>query len=253
MAVERRAARSTRSGDTATAIAITYKRGDILLRAGEEDWIMTLTGGPYSHAGICVDPEQPNEAADAHPVDEYRTEGNEVARLPIAGFFSKEHAPGGGDVFRYTGPVKDADAAAKWAGDECGKPYTFDLMDPILDNSGTVIENNQLYCSEFVWRSYKYGAGVPLVSEKDFINLLDPSRVDTTVDVLLPIARENGQIPKGLPDFIAKPLLKRELRKRHNGYFIAPVQLSTSKKVTKVHSIRGGAAAPGSAAGGGNK
>lgn len=168
------AVRSTAARRTTTTVAVTYKDGDTLLRAGEEAWIMELTGGRFSHAGICTKGNT-NEAADAHPVDSHRKKGNEVATLPISDFFSKAHAPGGGEVYRYTGGKPQAEAAARWAEGECGKPYYFDIMDPITGSRGTVQHNNRLYCSEFVWRCYRSGAGVTLVDPNDFINLLDKS------------------------------------------------------------------------------
>src|SRR5207344_1717192 len=119
----------------------TYLEGDILLRAGEEEWIKLITNGPYSHAGICVNgsteegvdalpeegpmrgPNDPYDPADPSLGGTRRTENRDtpsetsydVARFPISGFYSVGNAPGGGDVFRYTGPKAHAVAAAKWA------------------------------------------------------------------------------------------------------------------------------------------
>lgn len=217
-----------------------YRRGHVLLRAGTEGWIAAATGAPYSHAGVCVD-EVKELAVDAHPVDSHRETGNEVARLPIHDFFSKEHAPGGGDVYEFVGPPEVGERAASWAEGETGKPYTFELMDPILDSGGAVVENNQLYCSELVWRAYKNGGGVLLVDPKDFINLLAPERVDETIRAILPIARDQVDAPSWVPDVIIRRRLEKEMRKRHNGRFIAPAQLALSPMMKKVHSIRGGA------------
>ena len=63
--------------------------------------------------------------------------------------------------------------------------YVFDLMDPILGLTGKVEENNRLYCSEFVWRSYVKGARVRIVEEGAFFNLLSDENRERTIDVLV--------------------------------------------------------------------
>lgn len=236
------APKTSSKGSSSSTVAITYRKGDILLRAGEEVWIMEITGGPYSHAGTCVNGAS-EQAVDAHPEDAHRTEGNEVAQLPISDFFSVAHAAGGGDVFRYTGPKSNAEAAAKWAEAECGKAYVFDLWDPIVGPSGNLQNNNQLYCSEFVWRCYRTGAGVTLVDPKDFINLKDKKVYDRNIEILTEVAKREGEIPKYVPGPIARKLVKKEF-KNHNGRFLAPIQLADSPSTKKVKSIRGGAKMP---------
>lgn len=263
------AASTSSSGSTASTAAISYLDGDILLRAGEEDWIKTITNGAYSHAGICVSGATeegvdalPEEGPRRGPDDPYdpadpslggtRRPGYDVARFPISGFYEVANAPGGGDVFRYTGPRRDAEAAARWAEGEVGKPYTFNLWDPIIGASGGVDDNNQLYCSEFVWRSYRTGAGVTLVDPKDFMNLKDPKVYDRNIKILTEVAQRDGQIPGWVPDVYARKKV-REHFKDHNGYFMAPRQLADSTLVRKVKSIRGGAKMPPTSSDGGKK
>ena len=226
-----------------TLVPFAYRAGDFLLRAGTEAWIQDLTQGLYSHAGICTDAEE-EEAADAHPVDGHRAKGQEVANVPIHEFFNAEHAPGGGDVFRH--PDKAAALkAAQWAQSQCGQSYEFEIMDPIIGPTGQVEENNKLYCSEFVWRSYVKGAGVRIVEEGAFINLLSEENVDRTVTTLIPHAREEMNIPSAVPDSKIRPRLLEELKKKHNGFFISPSQLAKSPKVRHVHAVRGGAVRAG--------
>lgn len=149
-------------------------------------------------------------------------------------------------MFRYTGSSADATKAATWAKGECGKPYVFDIMDPILGATGTVNFNNKLYCSEFVWHCYKEGAGIELVKPADFINLLSEANIDRTLEALLPQIREQMDIPWYVPDFYVKWEAEKKLKSMHNGFFVAPVQLADSALTKKVHSIRGGASMPSS-------
>lgn len=239
--------RSTSPSGHNTLVPFAYRSGDVLLRAGTEAWIQDVTQGPYSHAGICTDPVK-EEATDAHPLDAYRSQDHEVNKVPIHYFFNVEHAPGGGDVFRI-GDKGAAAKAAKWAQQQQGKPYTFDLMDPILGPTGSVEENNRLYCSEFVWRSYVKGAGVKLVEEGAFINLLSEENEARTIEALIPMAREQMNIPGYVPDAKIRPKLLAELKKRHNGHFVAPSQLAKSPKVKHVYAIRGGAVMAGDGSG----
>jgi hypothetical protein len=231
-------------GGAGAVVTFTYSRGDVLLRAGTEAWIQDITGGPYSHAGVTID-EATEMAADAHPADPghspHHSAGHEVNKVEIKSFFSVAHAPGGGDVYRYTGDKNDALKAALWAEGECGKPYDFDIMDPILGPTGKLENNNALYCSEFVWRSYKMGAGIELVKVKDFINLLSEENIDKTIEALTPIAREQEDVGWYVPDFVVRMKIKEQIMKVHNGYFISPTQLADSALTKKIHSIRGGA------------
>lgn len=235
------AARSAAATATkAATMALAYKDGDILLRAGEEQWIMELTAGRFSHSGICIHGSS-MEAADAHPVDIHRSEGHEVAMLPITDFFSPDHALGGGEVFRYKGDKSKAEAAARWGESETGNPYEFELMDPIIGSGGAVENNNRLYCSEFVWRCYRFGAGVTLVDPKGFVNFLDSAHKDKTLRILTRYVREHQDAKEWYPDWLIsdKKIQEGILDKlaAHNGLFIAPQQLADSPQVKRVHTI----------------
>lgn len=239
------AAKTGSTSGSSNALKVTYLKGDILLRAGVNQWIADLTNGPYSHAGICTNPAG-FKAVDAHPVDAHRSAGHEVAKLPIADFFSKAHAPGGGDVYRYTGKKSEAEAAAKWAGVETGKPYTFDLFDPIMGSGAAVKDNNSLYCSEFVWRCYRTGAGVTLVNPKDFQNFKkDKATEDKSMKIMAGGAKDSGQAPWYAPEKVVVAWVKKRFA-GHNGVFMAPIQLADSKLTKHIHAINGGAKMAGS-------
>jgi uncharacterized protein YycO len=214
------------------ASAFIYKIGNILLRAGEK-WILDLTKSSYSHAGICVDP---STAADAHPEDKYHTATNSVGRVPISEFFSKEHASNGG-IYRYKYDSTHAEKAGEWADNQVGKPYIFCIEDPILGSDMGLQDNNSIYCSEFVWLAYKRGADIELVKATDFMNLLSDENIENTVEVLTEYLRKKGEIPKLAPAFAVRKGVTMELKKRHNGYFIAPSQFASSPLVEEVGLI----------------
>jgi hypothetical protein len=231
-----------------------YEDGDILLRSGgdvESEVIMDLTSSPFSHSGICGSAESA-EAVDAYPADEgkaskqtkgpySRKKGREVAKLPISLFYSEEHAPGGGEVYRYKGAAEKRQMAAKWAMEQSRHSYFFDIMDPIVGVEGVPLDNNKLYCSEFVWSCFRHGANVVLVKSEDFLDLFSRARLAQTVQAIVPLAREQaGQVSKVAPDSVMEKLIDRRIkRSQHNGKFLAPGQLASSAHVTRVHSIPG--------------
>lgn len=140
----RLAARSQPQGPKAiTTIDQKLLPGDILLSEHQEDdFIQAMTLTWPTHAGICVKPQ--DIAVDAMPgrkdhavntVDIWKT------------FFEKDHTPGGGLIYRYTGggdATKNKEvglAAAKWAEAQVGREYHFTLKSPILGEERDAKEN----------------------------------------------------------------------------------------------------------------
>lgn len=70
------------------------------------------------------------------------------------------------------------------------------------------------------------------------------AHIDKTVEVLTPIVREREEVSKFVPDSVIRKKLRKELKKRHNGRFIAPQQLADSLLTKLVHNVRGGVKAP---------
>ena len=114
-----------------------------------------------------------------------------------------------------------------------------------------------VYCSELVWRAYRFGAGVTLVEPKKFFNIYD--HPDRFVYWLLKGQRKDGvdvekrgsagawrskQIEKIAGAFLrisntkkAQKLLINLARSKHSGYVLAPFQLGKSKFVEEKHKI----------------
>lgn len=243
-----------------------YRHGDVLLRGGVEQFIRDLTNSPYSHSGMCSDPkaEMAIDALPGHDDEgDTRSDTQAINTHPISQFFSVKNAPGGGDVYRFVGrcpgdpdATKIAKAAADWALAQVSNFNQFNILDPILDSSMSIKEDNQWYCSELVWRAYEealsgYTPHVSLWPSKDFINLKKDEQ--RTLDLMRPAARSQG----GKWSFLASDSKidekVRERIKDHNGYFIAPGQLAMSPLLKKVYSLHGSGTGPKSSSDGGKK
>jgi hypothetical protein len=218
-----------------------YADGDVVLRAGSEEdslLIMQLTGGRFSHCGICTRPD-PGIAVDAYPRP---TKGRAVGEVPLDEFFDEEHAAGGGETYRYKGEAERAAEAARHAERQITQDYYFDIRDPVLGRKYQIIENNRLYCSEFVWRCYRDGAGIVLIDPRRFFDLHSALQNEGNARMIADLARgqlarESGRSQAVLamlanwsPDRkVATRVLTQELGPGHNGRYITPDQLSKSK------------------------
>lgn len=194
--------------------------------------IMQLTGGQFSHAGICSRGSL-GEAVDAYP----REPHNAVASQPISEFFDQEQAPSGGEVYRYRGVADRAREAAEFSIRQTSQEYIFDIMDPILGADHSLLYNERLYCSEFVWRCYRDGAGITLVEPQNFC---DVSQAATT-PILAQMARERMEglaraIANQLPDWKLAGVARLK-SVGHNGRFVTPSQLATSHLVQRVGGL----------------
>lgn len=214
-----------------------FEAGHVLLRAGgkfdsETIFISAMSGGDYSHSGICSDPKS-RMAVDAYPGRDPRA----VAELLVDSFFDSSHAPGGGAIYAFTGPPDARKQAAQWAENECRNPYTFALWDPIVGTTGPSL-NNKLYCSEFVWWCYRRGAGISLIDPRDFSRLFDPADVEASRQLFVHALRMSRWFmrlaPKSWLTARANSLLPSLTG--HNGFFVTPSQLTRSKHLTLVHT-----------------
>ncbi len=104
---------------------------------------------------------------------------------------------------------------------------------------------HSIYCSEFVWRSYRFGGGVTLVEPKKFLRFYDHSNRATTwlLEHSSVSDEERGQVLQKLEkwNWVAKRILRafmmKHFKSRYAGYILAPVQLAQSKFVEKVHRV----------------
>ena len=184
---------------------IPYAPGDIFLRAGQHEQIALITGGTYTHSGICVDSN--GTVVDA--LD--RGDESAVASASAIEFFDTQSAPSGGAIYCFIGDPNQAQDAASYAIIQSTLHYEFDITDPIVGLDGDILDNNRLYCSEFVWRCYRYGANVALVDVNNFAEIT----IDQLADIL-----EFG-----------KPVAVKAMRFRyrhHSGRFVTPQQLAES-------------------------
>lgn len=219
--------------------------GDILLRANLSMEQIRLVSGEYSHSGICNDGAR-REVVDAFP---YR-DPHAVARSLLDAFFSQDNADGGGGIFRYSGEpgqseidaryVRKAAAAARYAADQCTVPYYFDLYDPIVGRDLDLIDNQRVYCSEFVWRCFRFGANVVLVLQDDFVDLWAERGGKP---VMVPLARayvqeQVGQLGRLIPDWVlggSAGVYAWWIT--HNGRYLTPDQLAQSRYVRLVRKL----------------
>jgi hypothetical protein len=219
--------------------AISFEDGNILLRSGREPESLLLRNiarGRFSHAGICNRGEL-REVVDAMPRG---GQASAVAKSMIENFFDEEHAADGGGVYRYNGPSAKARAAARHAEDQCKEHFVFSIHDPILGLDLEPIDNNRLYCSEFVWRCYRDGANVVLVAPQDFVNLLAPENLNNTLKELgNHFARQRfGSVAELIPSAVSAAFARSQLKAfDHNGCFITPDQLADSTRVSLVREI----------------
>jgi hypothetical protein len=227
-----------------------FTSGDILLRSGREPdsvLIRRLAKGRFSHAGICSSGNS-EKVVDAYPRGE---DESVVAATAISDFFDKNHAGDGGGAYRYNGLPLKARAAARYAELQCQECFTFDIYDPILGRDLEPINNNRLYCSEFVWRCFRDGANVVLVEPAAFLNLLAPENINNTVKAwaYYRLVQKMGPAAKLVPSFVigvaaniigavTKSKVKSELKHvHHNGRFVTPDQLATSTYVSLIRDI----------------
>jgi hypothetical protein len=226
-----------------------FRDGDLLFRAGTADdsrLIMQLTGGQFSHAGICGRAET-GEAVDAYPRD---PQDQAIACVSLVEFFDEHHAAGGGGVCRYRGDPERAREAARFAARQVDERYFFDIRSPILGRGYEVVGDNRLYCSEFVWHCFRTGAGVTLVDPRDFYDLFTAAGRAEDAESLAALVRErlvSARTPKQMAQkataqvmsdpALARKVLKRELGPGHNGRFVTPDQLARSPRVLHVHTF----------------
>ena len=213
--------------------------GDVLLRCcdtPESHMLANISGGVYSHAGICGESSS-ETAVDAYP----GRDPNAVSMLAMGSFFGTDFHAFAGAIYRYKcGDGTEGMDAARFAVEQSGDhSYEFSLFDPIVGEDG-IIYDDTLYCSEFVWRCYRLGANVTLIPVQDFLNLNDPDVVGRASRGLAAHAAEVSRLAKclsyvsyvpGVPKVAVRALLGSY---GHNGIFVSPHQLSVCKFLEKV-------------------
>ena len=128
--------------------------------------------------------------------------------------------------------------------DESGeeRPYYFKYDGDV----GRQSPAHSIYCSEFVWRAYRFGGGVTLVEPKEFLYFYKhPNRAVTWMlwhgnvsdqqrgDVIRKTEKWNW-----LPNTVLRKILMQwHFKKEYAGYILAPVQLAQSKFVKKIHRV----------------
>jgi hypothetical protein len=209
---------------------LIVKPGDILLREGpgtDSDLIMKITNHPFSHAGIVV--RKPNNSLVA--LDAYPDRGNlAVSTVTLEDFFDTTHAKSG-VLVRYcsAGTLSEgiAQKVSEWALTQISVNYEFDLFDPYDNN------NNNLYCSEFVWRCF-LTQRINLVALP--INILSHDNKENTLNALVDFAYASGTAPR----IAMRSKVRTEVIKKlgsHKGLFIAPYQLLESDDTIKVADV----------------
>lgn len=221
--------------------AFEYHAGDVLLRsgsAGDSIAIMTLTGGPYSHAGIYSHVER-NEVIDAYPPGDEPSPRRTVDAQDLNAFFS-EHPPQRAAVYRYNHPGQKGEEAAQYAIEQLDEHYVFDIIDPIVGIADELLDNHRLYCSEFVWRCYRFGANINLIEINDFINILSDENLEEHGNHFAVLIRERHQALQILPDGLTiKGMQVFTSLIGHNGRFISPSQLANSPHLDQVREFGG--------------
>lgn len=100
----------------------------------------------------------------------------------------------------------------------------------------TATTHHSMFCSELVWRAYRFGAGVTLVPPAKFFDMY--KHTNRTCALLLDELGEQGleDIAKTrkLKAIIVRNRLIARMRQRHPGLILAPVQLAQSKFVERV-------------------
>jgi signal peptidase I len=117
-------------------------------------------------------------------------------------------------------------------------------------------ESHAIYCAEFVWRAYKFGAGINIVDPKKLTNLFKDSShaiaelvgnkiieeraaasyardangnpESKTAEKLRKALSGLGAIARGLPAFLVRQEILKKMRKEFNAYLCAPYQLAQS-------------------------
>ncbi len=101
-----------------------------------------------------------------------------------------------------------------------------------------------MFCSELVWRAFRFGAGVTLVAPKDFFYFYD--HPDRAIIGLLQFVEAHDSKLRGLIAYLthkkstkaAQKTVIGLLKRRHAGYILAPCQLGQSKFVEEKHKIQ---------------
>ncbi|MGD8451642.1 MAG: hypothetical protein PVJ57_07465 [Phycisphaerae bacterium] len=143
-----------------------------------------------------------------------------------------------------------------WGKDKCCQGGTTELVDEdgsrrpyhfkYQGNVGLTTPAHSIYCSEFVWRAYRFGGGVTLVEPKEFLYFYKhPNRATTWLlwhvsvkdkqraDLLRKVERWRW-VPNAI---LRKVLMQWHFKGEYSGYILAPVQLAQSKFVEKVHRV----------------
>lgn len=212
--------------------------GDLLFRAGVEEWIMELTDGRYSHAGICT-AASTSTAVHAHPTPT----DSDIESVQLDDFFSTDHAPGGGAVSRYGGSPDHATMAASWASRRIGDPYEFNMMDPILGPVGARMPSPDrgIYCSAFVWWAFSLAAGIDLVPIDEFFDLFSNQNRERSMRILCRQQRKNDVRAKALSDSKLRARIESMVATRpYVRYVVTPEQLANSPKAGELLTVEAG-------------
>jgi hypothetical protein len=170
---------------------------------------------------------------------------------------------------------KTALAAATWAWNQRARKYHFTLKSSIVgDTKKKTVEENRfdtageavdeggqamtietstgairklhtVYCAELVWRAYHFGANVDLVDPKKFFCMYDHTNralagliTYCSEAELRTIVKKFSKFPGTLATAtIARNLVLKMMKSRHNGYLCAPHQFLESDVLEQVHTF----------------
>jgi hypothetical protein len=153
---------SRRAHDTRLAWMVnhvTLQSGDLVFRRGKslvsEAVLLADRNSSYSHVGMVLDVNGRKYVIHSVP-EETKGSGNKIKFERLASFLSYENASHAA-VFHLAGISRSAlRNSISWACQACIKQIPF-------DNEYRLETDNSLYCTELVWKSYRYG-GIDLTA-----------------------------------------------------------------------------------------
>lgn len=198
------------------------KRGDLVFIASNDpqDFVATLTGGPFDHVLICTDAAAPAQLVEAvgitgEPGDKL---GDRVRRATLARY------AGVNDSYRVMHPAAGRTAAIDKAIAFCeaqlGKPYNYTFSDKIGGDRA-------FYCSSLVYDAYRQ-AGIDWKPSKDAardriaVAIIQPvmalqpeDPLGLTLKVMTFLHQPSSRSPQGFADLLVREVLPGCRRTAH--------------------------------------